>query len=205
MTLRAGKKKLLNKTLEAAREAASQVEDGKMRAGVLVALAVISNDPSDLRAINEVIGAMEKGSLRAEAVAAIAKKLAKFGKIIQARELVLSIPGSDNYWRAEACARIGLYSRDQLDFGNARRFASQINDPRRMEETLVDIDTYEYRPGSVREEDMRIEQRELVGLVTALARIGEFERAHELASGITVAHWRARAFASVATILAEGL
>jgi hypothetical protein len=199
------KKKRLKDILEEAREAVTHIEDPKLRPKVLVAIAIVSNNPVDLKAINVAIGQMERGSLRSEAVAVVAKRLAQAGKITQARELVFGISPVDAYWRAETCARIGLYSRDSQDFGQARRFATDIKDSFRRKETLAEIDTYENNPEFVREEDKRVEQKELVALVNALANIGEIDKAHEVAGAITIAYFRARALASVARILAEAM
>jgi hypothetical protein len=195
----------LENILTAARKAAFQIEDKQLKLEALLAIAIASNKPDDLITINGIIGEMEKGALRSEAIAVIAKKLANANRIMLARELVFAISPTDNYWRAEVCARIGLYSRDALDFGNAKRFAQKINDRRRMAEVLAEINIYENHPERVRKEDEEAEQKELLSLVTALAKIGEFKKAHDLASGITLAHWRAKAFASVASILAEAL
>lgn len=199
------KKKRLEEILADARKAVTQIEDADLRPEVLVAIAIVSNDPVDLKAINQAIGDMERGALRSEAVAVMAKRLARAGKIAQARELVFSISPADAYWRAEACARIGLYSRDPQDFGQARRLAGDIKDPHRRKETLAEINAYDRNPKLAHKEDRRAEQRELVALVNALANIGEIDKAHEVAGAITIAYFRARALASVARILAEAL
>ena len=133
--------------------------------------------------------------------------LAKAKKIVQARELVFNIPSKDNYWRAEACARIALYSRDSKDFGQARRFAIMINTPALRKEALFDIDNFEYKPdqmihhmGAARKQDAA-----LADLVRSLIKISDIESAHELISQIDSAYQRARAFADMASILAEAL
>ena len=151
----------LENILTAARKAAFQIEDKQLKLEALLAIAIASNKPDDLITINGIIGEMEKGALRSEAIAVIAKKLANANRIMLARELVFAISPTDNYWRAEVCARIGLYSRDALDFGNAKRFAQKINDRRRMAEVLAEINIYENHPERVRKEDEEAEQKEL--------------------------------------------
>ena len=200
------RKKHIEKTLEAARDAVSQIKETQLKAEVLAIIAIVSNDAKDLEAINGTIGQIERGPMRSEIIVIIAKKLAKAKKIVQARELVFGISSKDNYWRAEACARIALYSRDPRDFGQARRFAMMINVPTLKKEVLSDIDDFEHNLEQV--QHLKTDHKQEItfaDLVKALIKIRDVEGAHEIISQIDGAYQRARAFADMASILAEAL
>lgn len=191
----------IEKTLRLAREIAGQIKDVRLRAEIITAIAIVSNDPKDIKAINEMICHIES-PLRSEAIVAIAKKLARAKKFSQARELVLGIPAKDNYWRAEACARIARYSRQPSDFGHARRFALLVNTPSLQRDVLSDILRFERESDSVRAAKYNDNHRAaFADLVDSLGRIRDLE-ATTHSDG---AYQRARAFADLANILAEAL
>jgi len=204
------RKKHIEKTLEQARETAFQIKEPLLKAEVMAIIAIVSNKTGDMERINDTIFQVERGSMRSEMIAIIAKKLAKAKKIAQARELILGISSSDNYWRAEACARIALYSEDPADFGQARRFAMMISDSLLRKEVLLDIDNFENNPEQIKlhmskSKVSRKQEIALMDLVRALIKIKDIEGAHEMIAQIEGVHLRARAFADMARILAESL
>jgi hypothetical protein len=191
----------IEKTLEAARMIAEQTKDGRLRAEIVTAIAIVSNDPKDLKAISETICHIDK-PLRSEAIVAIAKRLAKAKRFAQARELVMGIPVKDYYWRAEACARIARYSRQASDFGQAKKFALSINTPALQRDIFFDIRRFEQEPDSVSALKHSDSQKTaFADLVRALTRLRELE-ASAHSDGV---YQRAKAFANLANILAEDL
>lgn len=207
MSPEAKRKLFLEKSLESAREAARNISDDiHLAAEVWAVVASISNSPEDLQVINGLIAKTGPGAMRSEALAVIAKKLARNKKFPQAREMVNGIRLVDNYWRAYATLMIACHSRQAVDFGRARQFASRISGDGREDkrkEMLDDIDRLEKNPGLMHVPNEQIQESALRDLVASLTKLGVFEQAHTAISEISHAGLRARAHADMATILAE--
>ena len=200
------KEKFLEKSLREARENAAKITEPQLKAEVLAVIASASNNKADFQAANEVIGTMPTGEFKSQAFAAIIKRLAQSRKLKLAREMVHSIRSVDSFWKAEAIAVIALYSRQTQDFGEAKKYASKIDDPGLMRDVLDDIERFEKDPGSCLNHigDEHIEEM-IKSLVGILKEINEesLNRAHALASRKGAGYLRAHAFAIMASILAE--
>jgi hypothetical protein len=200
-------KQHLEKALEAIDKIASEVkeEDPVLWAEIMVARAIASGNQDDLVAIGVAIAEMNHGRIRDEAVVVIAEKLARANMSARARDLVMSTSFSTSFWGAVACARIGRHSRQQIDFGNARRFARDIHNKERFDDVLFEIDLYQYQPELANEEDGGIVQDDLEELVMILVEKGGVEGAFEMVEYISVEARRAKAMACFAKLLANSL
>ena len=202
------RKQFFQRSLQQAREAVANIEEVHLRAEVLAVIASVSNDMADLKAADEIIADTGLGELRSETLVVIIKKLARLKKFRQAREMVHSIRATDNFWRAEAIARIALYSRQSRDFGEAKKYAARINNPSLMKDVLEDIKRFKSDPGSclnhIGDEHIQEMINDLVSILKEINE-GNLNRAHALASRKNSAYLRAHAFAVVAGILAESI
>lgn len=210
------REKFLEKSLREARANTAKITEPQLKAELLVVIASISNSKADFEAANEVIGKMPMGEFRSQAFAAIVKRLAQAKKFKLAREMVHSIRAVDCFWRAEALARIALYSRQPQDFGEARLYAQGdhkseikgINDSGLRKDVLEDIENFENNPDSclnhIGEDHIEQMVKELVGILKEINE-DNLHRAHALASRKSVGYLRAHAFAVMANILAEAI
>lgn len=206
MTVMEEKRQFLEKSLASARDEAEKIREVHLRAEVLAVISSVSDDMKDYRAANDTICQIPTGEFKSMALAAIAKRLAKNGKFRQAREIVHTIGHSDYYWRAEAIARIALYSRQASDFGEAKKYAGWINNEDQAIAVYDEIRQFEFEPETVHG---KISGDALEGhvedLVAALVNINDFDGAHSVAANYNSAYLSAHAFAIMANILAESI
>lgn len=197
-------KQFFKKALKEARKAANQIKDDHLKAEVLAILVVVSEDKNDLADLVTIIQKIELGQLRSEALTATAKKLAKSGQFVLARRLVHTVKGADNYWKAEALAKIARYSRDAEDFKKAREYAQKINDENLKRELLLDIDLVQKEPQSLLvQDDERSCEKALFDLAEGLIELCDFNKVHSVALKVSSAYLRAKIFLNMAAVLAE--
>ena len=192
--------KFFQSSLAEARDAASKVKEKPQQAELFALIAGISKEPHDFRAANEMIGRVKQSESRA----VIIRKLAQHKKFSQAREMVRSIRAADSFWRAQALAWIALYSRQPDDFGQARLYASMINDQERKSDCLADIEGFEDDPEKYQRyfEDGRLEKR-VSDPVASLLDANDFAGAHHLAMSVGNPYLRAHTFAIMAGMTAR--
>ncbi|MCX6721421.1 MAG: hypothetical protein NT026_02360 [Candidatus Staskawiczbacteria bacterium] len=193
----------LEEMLVDARVKAARIKGRRPKVYVRGAIAIMSDDPLDLRAINETIAQIEGGDSRDEAIVIFSGKLAKARKFSQAREMVNGITTDGMFWRADACLAIWNHSGNPRDLAEAKRYAASTRSEIHRNDLLEHIKDLEEegpRPSQPRKHSVA-QQDYFADMLDALDKIVEHEEAHD-ADG---AFERARMFADWANILAEEL
>lgn len=201
----------LEETLDLARDAAGEVNDFRLKAGALAVIANVSGVPDDLKKALDFASAIDMAYMKGELLAVIAKTLAEVGNIAKARETALKIRDVDAYWCVEALIHVGRIGRSKCDFEQAKRLVPRINDSHFRSEALADINLFlqetasPSRNGHHHHGNPHVQAEALTDIVKALAELKGFEEAHLVASKISSAYWRSRAFAAIASGLAEAI
>lgn len=197
--------------VEDARDAAEKVDDIRLKAGALAVVASVSGLPDDLSKALDFASVVGRNSMQAELLAVIAKTLAEAGKIDQARETALRIKDMDAYWCVEALLHVGRIGRQKSDFNLAEELAARIRDGGLRLEALADIrgviaETADpSRNGHNHHGNRHIQAEALTGIVKTLVKLRGLKDARLVASRISSAYWRAKAYAAIASGLAEAI
>ncbi|MCX6760182.1 MAG: hypothetical protein NTW46_02460 [Candidatus Nealsonbacteria bacterium] len=201
----------LSEVLDAARDAAERVKDVRFKAGALTVVANVSGEDDDLKKALDFASAVDKTWMKGELLAVIAKTLAEAGNISKAREVAIKIKDIDVYWCVEALINVGRIGHSKGDFEHARHLASRIGDSQLRADALTDITLFITEAVSPRDNghhhhgDPNVQAEALTDIVKTLAELRGFEDAHMVASKISSAYWRTRAFAAIVSGLAEAI
>jgi len=201
----------LSEALDAARDAADRVKDVRLKAGALTVVANVSGEDEDLKTALDFALASDKTFMKGEMLQVIAKTFAEAGNISKAREVAIKIKNIDVYWCVEALINVGRIGHSKVDFEQARHLASRIGDSQLRADALTDITLFikeAVNPSDNRHHhhgDPHIQAEALTDIVKTLAELRGFEDAHMVASKISSAYWRTKAFAAIASGLAEAI
>jgi hypothetical protein len=201
----------LSEALDAARDAAERVKDIRLKAGALTVVANVSGEDNDLKKALDFASAIDKTWMKGELLAVIAKTLAEAGNVLKAREVALKIKSIDVYWCVEALINVGRIGHSKADFEHARHLASRIGDSQLRADALTDINLFineTVNPssnGHHHHGDPHVQAEALTDIVKTLTELRGFEDAHMVASKISSAYWRTKAFAAIASGVAEAI
>jgi len=201
----------LGEALDAARDAAERVKDIRLKAGALTVVANVSGEDEDLKTALDFALASDKTFMKGEMLQVIARTFAEAGNISKAREVALRIREVDVYWCVEALIHIGRISRQREDFEHAKHLVPRIGDSQLRADALTDITLFikeTVNPsdnGHLHHGDPHVQAEALTDIVKTLAELRGFEDAHMVASKISSAYWRTRAFAAIVSGLAEAI
>lgn len=197
--------------LGAARDAAEEISDSRLKAGALTIVANVSGKAKDLKKALDFASEVDKSFIKGELLTVVARTLADAGNVSKAREVASKIEDIDAYWCAEAFIHIGRISRSKEDFERARALVLRVNDSGNKAGLLADINSFmretadPSRNGHHHHGNRHIQEKALEDIVIALTELKSFEGAHMVASKISSAYWRSRAFAAIAIALAEAI
>lgn len=111
------------------REATAELDEPKMRTGVLAVIASMTRDRQDLDDVFHEIFQLENGS-RSPIIAVIVSILAEVKQFDPARVCAERV--TDAYWKSQAWTAIAGYSGDVRDLQMASRAAKEIFDSRKQ-------------------------------------------------------------------------
>lgn len=205
MMVRKTAKELFDRVIASLRQAVHEMEDFRLSVRLAAAIASVTKTEQDIRLAIHKAAEHGNHSLRAEALAIVAKTLAEAGHIAQARSVACEMLGLDAYWIAEARIWIARFSGKAEDKQIAKNAISHINMPYLKNEASADLDSLLKRHHHTGQQKEGKHLSDFKALQAILSELKGFEDRHAIKPRFTSAHLRLKASEIIDRLFAEAM
>lgn len=185
------------------RAMAERLDDFRLTVRLLAVVAIVTQERHDvLHAVSMAREHITHSDQVAEAMAIIAKTLAKAHRFEEAREVASQMEGMSAFWRAEAWVSIARFSGVEKDQAQVADAIPHIRSHRLRDDVRHDlkIALEKHHSGKIRSFSP-----DIVELNTILSRLEAFDDAHVVRPKLSSAHLRLLAKSVIDSIFAESM
>ena len=199
-------REMFNEVISQLRSLSANISDFRLKMRVLVVIANVTHQNSDIAVACEKAMENEHRGPRSEAMTIIVKALAEDRRFEEARKIAGSMVGMDNYWRASAKIWIARFSGDQNDIVQAEEAVSDVASPEARNEARGDLEllVHKRHHHSVSHADHK-HYALLMSLRTALSQLSGLEDNHLIAPQATSVSLRLTVQGIIERIFADAL
>lgn len=187
------------------RRSVDKMEDFRLSVRLAAAIASVTKDQKDVKLAVSIASEHGSRSLRAEAMAIVAKTLAEGLHLEESRNIASSMKGLDSYWIAEAWSWIARFSGQKPDEEKAREAISHINTPALRNEARTDLNHLLRRHHHTGVHKDKKHFSDLQALQDVLSMLKGIEDSHVVFPKFTSTHLRLKASEIIDRLFADAM